>query len=228
MTQVDGTLYRIHRYFFCRDSNEFITRISHLPAQEQASSPVISLENVKTQDLDAFLSVLYPLCVPYARVSSSQAIELFFWLRDFSVPAERSFEELVSILDLSTRWGFASIREMAIRCMNLKPPTSLQRLVLGQKYAIEDWTLPALQELCERPLPLALDEARLMNIEDVVLVGSVRESVRSQEPTVASAGIMDCIKALKSGKPWQRLSVHEGSGIFTTFGNRTSNVGTRR
>ncbi len=183
---------------------------------------------MKTQDLDAFLSVLYPLCVPYARVSSSQAIELFFWLRDFSVPAERSFEELVSILDLSTRWGFASIREMAIRCMNLKPPTSLQRLIVGQKYAIEDWILLALQELCERPLPLALDEARLMNIEDVVLVGSVRESVRSQEPTVASAGIMDCIKALRSGKPWQRLSVHEGSDFFTTFGNRTSNVGTRR
>jgi len=157
---------------------------------------------VKTQDFDAFLSVLYPL--------------------DFIVPAERSFEELVSILDLSTRWGFASIREMAIRYMNLKPPTSVQRLVLGKKYAIEDWILPALQEFCERPLPLTLDEARLMNIEDVVLVGSVRESVRSQEPTVASAGKMDCIKALRSGKPWQRPSGHEASGFSANFGYRTS------
>jgi BTB/POZ domain len=63
MIQVDGTLYRVHRYFFCRDSNEFITRLSCFPVQEQSSPPVISLKNVKTKDFDAFLSVLYPMCV---------------------------------------------------------------------------------------------------------------------------------------------------------------------
>lgn len=63
--QVDGILYRVHRYFFCRDSKIFMTRLSRLPAQEgsESSLPVISLENVKSKDLDAFLSVLYPLCV---------------------------------------------------------------------------------------------------------------------------------------------------------------------
>jgi hypothetical protein len=128
--------------------------------------------------------------------------------RDFDALEERPFEELSSILDLSTRWGFATIRKMAIRC--LKPPTPLQRLVLGRKYAIEEWILPALQELCERPLPLASDEARLLTIEDVILVGSVRESIRSRTLTVKSAGIMDCIEALRSGKPWQQPSGSEG------------------
>ena len=61
--QVDGILYRVHRYFFCRDSKVFMTRLSRLPAQEGSSPPIISLENVKSKDLDAFLSVLYPLCV---------------------------------------------------------------------------------------------------------------------------------------------------------------------
>lgn len=43
-----------------------------------------------------------------------------------------------------------------------------------------------------------------MTIEDVILVGSVRESVRSHTLTVESAGITDCIEALRNGKAWER------------------------
>ncbi|KAI0002273.1 hypothetical protein BJV74DRAFT_741415, partial [Russula compacta] len=156
---VEGVLYRIHRYFFCSDSSEFKDRISRLSAeQEQESSPppLIPLHDVKPVDFDAFLSILYPL--------------------NFNTREEHSFEEWTSILDLSTRWGFTTIRDLAIRC--LKPPTPLQRLLLARKCGVEEWILPALQELCERPLPLTLDEARLMDVEDIVLVGSVRETVR--------------------------------------------------
>ncbi|KAI9508388.1 hypothetical protein F5148DRAFT_916261 [Russula earlei] len=177
---VEGILYRVHRYFFCRDSKEFMTRLSRLPAQEGPYSPVISLENVKSKDFDAFLSVLYPL--------------------DFNALVERSFEELSSILDLSSRWGFTSIRDLAIRC--LKPPTPHQRLLLGRRYAIEQWILPALQELCEGSDPLTSDEARLMRFEDVILIGSVREAVRSRRLAVEAAGIRDCIEAWRSGKTW--------------------------
>jgi len=67
VTQVDGVLYRVHRYFFCRDSKVFKARLSRLPAQDseasESSLPIISIENVKSKDFDAFLSVLYPLCV---------------------------------------------------------------------------------------------------------------------------------------------------------------------
>ncbi|KAH9965449.1 hypothetical protein BC827DRAFT_857254 [Russula dissimulans] len=179
---VDSILYRVHRYFFCRDSNEFMTRLSRLPLpQEGVFPPVISLENVKSKDFDAFLSVLYPL--------------------DFNAPVERSFEELSSILDLATRWGFTSIRDMAIRCLN--PPTSYQRLILGRKYVIEEWILPALQELCERPEPVTLDEARLMDFEDVVLVESIRETIRSRSLRVRSAGIKECIEAYRRGETWK-------------------------
>ena len=73
--QVDSILYRVHRYFLCRDSNEFVTRLSRLPAQEQASPPIISLENVKSKDFDAFLSILYPLCVLLVRTSTSQIVD---------------------------------------------------------------------------------------------------------------------------------------------------------
>lgn len=115
---------------------------------------------------------------------------------------DHSFEELSSILDLSTRWGFTSIRDMAIRC--IKPPTPHERLILGRKYGVDEWVPLALQELCERPQPLTPDEARLMDFEDVVLVGSVREKVRNQALTVDSAGIRDCVEALRRGEPWKK------------------------
>ncbi|KAI0302297.1 hypothetical protein B0F90DRAFT_1604304, partial [Multifurca ochricompacta] len=153
----EGILYRVHRYFFCRDSNEFRSRLSKIPTHDGASSPpVVSLENVKSKDFDAFLSILYP--------------------PNFNTWEERPFEEWSSILELSTRWGFTNIRDLAVRC--LKPPSSNQRLILGRKYAIDAWIVPALVDLCQRLDPLSLDEARLMNFEDVVLIGSVRERVR--------------------------------------------------
>lgn len=179
---MDDILYQVHRYFFCRDSKVFKTRLSRLPTQEASSLPIISIENVKSKDFDVFLSVLYPL--------------------NFNALGGYSFEELSSILDLSTRWGFTSIRDMAIRC--LKPPTPHQRLILGRKYGIDQWILPALQELCEKPELPTRDEACLMGLEDVILVGSVREKVRTHALTADSAGIMDRIKAWGSVEPWER------------------------
>lgn len=91
---------------------------------------------------------------------------------------------------------------MAIRC--LKPPTAHQRLILGRKYRIDQWALPAIQELCEMPEPPTRDEARLMGLEDVILVGSVREKVRTHALTANSARIMDRIKAWGSVEPRER------------------------
>jgi hypothetical protein len=125
---------------------------------------------------------------------------LFLILRNYNTLEERSFEEWSSILDLSTRWGFASIRELAIRC--IKPPNPLNRLLMARKHAVEQWILPALLELCERPEPLSLEEARLMDFEDVLLVGSVRQKARSPTLLVRGAEIGNCIQAWKSGEPW--------------------------
>jgi len=154
-------------------------------------------------DFDAFLSVLYPQC---ASPSEQQARVLIFALslRNFNKLEERSFEEWSSVLDLSTRWGFTSIRDLALRCV--KPPNPLQRLTLARKYTIEQWIIPALLELCERQEPLSLDEARLMDFGDVVLVVSVRQTVRSPTLTVNGAGIRDCIQAWRSGEPWRPVS----------------------
>jgi hypothetical protein len=120
-------------------------------------------------------------------------------LRNYNTLESRTFEQWSAILDLSTRWGFTSIRNLAIRCT--KPPNPLDQLILARKHAVEEWTLPALLDLCERPEPLGLEEARLMDFEDVLLVGSVRQTVRSSTLTVAGTEIGNSVRAWKSGKP---------------------------
>ena len=146
----------------------------------------------------------YIHCAYSTSESTVTALLIFYFLfRDFNASEEHSFEELSSILDLSTRWGFTSIRELAIRHLN--PPTPYQRLILGRKCAVDQWIPLALQELCERPQPLTGDEARLMDFEDVVLIGSVRENVRKRTLTVNSAEIRDCIEARRNGEPWEQL-----------------------
>ncbi|KAH9174994.1 hypothetical protein EDB89DRAFT_1848244, partial [Lactarius sanguifluus] len=153
---IDGTLYCVHRYFFSRDSVYFSTRFAQLGIPDhEALSTIISIGDIKRNDFEALLSVLYP--------TNFEGHEL-------------TYEQWKSVLHLSTRWGFASLRELAIK--SIKPPTSHDKLVLARTYSINHWVLPALAALCERTLPLSLDEARQMRMEDVILVATVREEIR--------------------------------------------------
>ncbi len=60
-SQVDGFLFCVHRYFFCRDSAYFATRFARLRIPDhEVLSTIISLGDVKCDDFEIFLSVLYP------------------------------------------------------------------------------------------------------------------------------------------------------------------------
>ncbi|KAH9005693.1 hypothetical protein EDB83DRAFT_2682116 [Lactarius deliciosus] len=173
---VDGILYCVHRYFFSRDSVYFSTRFAQLGVRDhEASSTTVSLGDIEREDFEAFLSK--------------------FEERDLS------YEQWRSVLHLSTRWGFASLRKLALRSIN--PPTSYDRLILARTYAVDDWILPALTALCERKAPLSLDEARGMSMEDVVLVASVREDIRSKSirSGVSAAEISRHVEAMQAGAP---------------------------
>src|SRR6266852_9351613 len=132
-------------------------------------------------------------------------------LRNHNTLERHTFEEWSAILDLSTRWDFISIRELAIRCINTRD--HLKKLVLARKNNVDMWIQPALLELCLRPQPLSLEEARLMDFEDVILVGSVRQTARSSTLTVKSTGIMNCIKAWQSRELWNSVSMAEPSSV---------------
>jgi len=164
---IDDTLYCVHRFFFSRDSTYFSERFSKLGIRDHEALPiVISIDDVENDDFEALLSVLYP--------ANFEAHEL-------------SYKQWKSVLHLSTRWGFASLRELALK--SIEPLTSYDQLVLARTYSVEHWVLPALTALCSRTLPLSLDEARQMSVEDVVLVATVREEIRDGTLRVDAADI---------------------------------------
>ena len=220
-------LYCIHRYFFSRDSTYFSTRFAQLDIRDHEPLPtIISLGDIETKDSDAFLSILYPeyafsiviYQLTYRGVSAGRDFEG----NDFS------YEDWRSVLHLSTRWGFASIRRLAIG--SIKPPTAHDRLILARTYSVDDWVIPALSALCERTTPLSLSEARQMSIEDVVLVSTVREDIRghglqvdpaeislrveSEQLGALGLEILDHLRFLKNEGPStvdsKRMSAHEG------------------
>ena len=72
--------------------------------------------------------------------------------------------------------------------------------MLARTYSVEEWVLPALTALCSRALPLSLDEARQMDLEDVILVASVREEIRDGALRVDVTDIPHCVEAVQVGK----------------------------
>jgi hypothetical protein len=108
-----------------------------------------------------------------------------------------SYEQWKSVLHLATRWGFVSLRRLALG--SIEPPTPFDQLLLARSHSVDEWVLPALSELCERTVPLSLNEARQMSIEDVVLVNTVREDIRHHTLQVDLAEIPRCIEAAQAG-----------------------------
>ena len=116
--------------------------------------------------------------------------------RNFEV-CELKYEQWKSVLHLSMRWGFTSLRKLALK--SITPPTPHDQLVLARAYSVDQWVLPALTALCSRTLPLSLDEALQMSMEDVVLVATVREEIRGGALQVDSADIPRHVEVALAG-----------------------------
>ena len=133
--------------------------------------------------------------------------------RDFE-QRNLSYKEWRSVLHLSTLWDFTSIRRLALN--NIQPPTPHDQLLLARTYSVDHWVVPALSALCERSAPLSLDEARQMDIEDVVLVATVREDIRNHILQVDAPEIPGRVEAAQAGKLVHIDSVDVPSAIPTS------------
>ena len=118
------------------------------------------------------------------------------------------------MLHLSTQWGFASIRRLALN--NIQPPSPHDQLLLARTYSVDHWVIPALSALCERIAPLSVDSARQMNVEDIVIVAAVRENIRSHTLQVDMAEIPGRVEAAQAGKPVRIDSVDVRSAVPTS------------
>ncbi|KAI0030306.1 hypothetical protein K488DRAFT_20812, partial [Vararia minispora EC-137] len=128
------------------------------------SSWAIILEDIRSQDFDALLAILYP--------------------KDYDNHDLTTQAEWASVLKLASRWSFPSIRALAVR--RLKPflaNSPLERLALARLCHVTQWVDPALQDLALREHPLQEDEMRQMSYADIALVVAARDAGRNPNLT---------------------------------------------
>ena len=152
--------------------------------------------------------------------STCQVAETCLPFRDFE-EHNLSYQQWKSVLHLSTRWGFASIRKLALKLIN--PPTPHDRLVLARTYAVNQWVVPALTALCERAPTLTLAEARQMRLEDVVLVAAVREEARTDVLRTDTAKIARRVEAALA---WDRSRKEGDCASRPSLGGGAAKQGT--
>ncbi|KAI6029238.1 hypothetical protein BKA83DRAFT_683370 [Pisolithus microcarpus] len=147
-------LFRVHRHFFERES-EFFSR--YFTASEEADGTddkPLALD-VKSEDFAKFLWVWYN---PRYRYGGQPK------------------ETWLVIITLATRWGFDSMRELAIRQLERYPMSPVDRIALYKEHHIDKKLLiPSYIDLCKSPtLPSPADAQRLQ-LETILRIADARE-----------------------------------------------------
>jgi hypothetical protein len=103
---------------------------------------------------------------------------------DFGLHTLTTLDEWTSVLHLASKWGFESVRSLALREL-LALASPVDKIVLGRKYGLECWLNPAFVAVCARAEPLSVAEAKRMDNEDVARINLAREQARASSMVVA-------------------------------------------
>ncbi|KIM46832.1 hypothetical protein M413DRAFT_422275 [Hebeloma cylindrosporum] len=159
---VEKTLFRVHSYFFLRESNDFAELIT--PASREAKrrgsdvSTAITLDELSPEDFAKFLWVFYnPLYDLY----------------------DASVEDWEVILALSNRWTFPEVKNLATRELERKPMRDVKRIKLYHEHNLDrNCLIPCYIALCEREDPLTVEEGIDLGMATVTQIVAAREYVR--------------------------------------------------
>ncbi|KDQ58990.1 hypothetical protein JAAARDRAFT_649751 [Jaapia argillacea MUCL 33604] len=152
---VDRRLFKVHSFFFERNSAYFRTLLSE-NRQSSDSNPIL-LDDVAAVDFQRFLRMLYPT--------------------QFDKHSAITKEEWVSVLLLATAWDFTSIRTVAIREL-VSCTSPIDKIVLGRKYDISYWLKDAYIAVCTRPEALTVEEAEDLGLKESINISKVRQDIR--------------------------------------------------
>ncbi|KAI6109081.1 hypothetical protein EDD16DRAFT_1609067 [Pisolithus croceorrhizus] len=160
---VEDCLFRLPREPFQLESRFFCDKFSSLQGdggetEGLSDEKPIRLDDVEKGDFEQLLKVLFH------RTLTS--------LPDLSL----STDQWASVLKLSTEWSFQEPRQAAIDALT-REASAVDRVVLSQKYNVEELFLPALNELVRRPDLITMEEAVQMGLDIGFKLASVREKV---------------------------------------------------
>ena len=78
----------------------------------------------------------------------------------------------MSILHLAHRWGFESIKQLAITKLSVTAP-GIEKIALGRSYGIDHWLCAAYQAVCIREDPPSLNECSTLEVEDIMRISAI-------------------------------------------------------
>ncbi|KAF8648515.1 hypothetical protein AX16_006221 [Volvariella volvacea WC 439] len=160
---VEHYQFRVHRYFFERESAFFRGKLT-APATPGASrqgadmASAIVLDGVRSADFAKFLWVFY-----------NPKFSLY------KAPPE----DWTAILDLAHRWGFPEVKALAVRELELLLLADIDKIVIYHKYDVDrNLLLPQYVALCLREKPLDLHEGLRLGLETSIMIARARECAR--------------------------------------------------
>lgn len=154
--------------------------------QGASDADPLVLEDIRPEDFERFLWVFYN-----PRYSLYDAK-----VDDWSV-----------ILTLSHRWGFAEVKALAVRELEKKEFSSIDRIVFYQTCEVDrNLLIPHFAAICARESPLTLAEGLKLGMETTLVIASAREYIRAiphpnglrspTTPTVEGEELYDMIREL--------------------------------
>ena len=84
-------------------------------------------------------------------------------------------EEWISVLKLSTLWGFSCLREKAIGQLSTSTMFPVSWVELARKYQVKEWLIAGYRELVKRPASISMEESERLGWRTTVQLYQLRE-----------------------------------------------------
>lgn len=104
-----------------------------------------------------------------------------------------SVADWVAILNLSHRWAFPEVKDLAVRELEKQSMGDVDRVVVYQDNKVDlNLLIPCYAALCERDEPLTAQEGRRMGIETSLTIAHLREMARRSPNDCRSPAPANC------------------------------------
>lgn len=170
---VDNVRYRVHSYFFTRDSSKF-RELLVVPAGPNQTR-LGSAEN--------------PICIANSTPAEFAKFLWIFYNKTYS-DYNATSDEWISILKLACEYDFAQVKDLAIRGLDGMNLSTVERLCIYQLYRVgPSHIVPLLAELCVRNEGPTDEETERLGIKTSLVIFRARENLRSHIPADVDHGI---------------------------------------
>ncbi|KLO19846.1 hypothetical protein SCHPADRAFT_992456 [Schizopora paradoxa] len=207
---VDNTLFRVHQYFFTRESTYF--------------QSIFSSANFKSGLIGT--SDAHPIII-YDAASTDFARLLWIFYND-AYSYDASDEVWCSVLRIAHKWRFDKVKALAASELEKVQMSPVDKAILARDCELGDeWLVTAYAELGARERPLTKEEGQKLGIDAVIYLAEVREKIRDRRARPPLPPLPPCfpppiVQHNHPNPPWQTPFV-PSRGIFPP-GDMTPNL----